>query len=221
MDNATKALLIAAAVLIAIIIIALSVRLLNVNDDSGQIAGELVQGKTGDASIRAVDEIGKIGINNTQSKTRWTLINDANDNGNPDVGDKCKIDGTNEEFYVIKTNSTTVTLLAAKCVNTSTWKQDDNYNKVAFDTKDENDNYTNVYNNASIKVLVNNYFSAWDIENTGRLLLKGELEDLLRNLTSENKAKILLNWKFWVGDGGTTIGDNKYAYAMDSRIQTW
>jgi type II secretory pathway pseudopilin PulG len=49
------------------------------------------------------------------------------------VGDYVKI-GT-EGFYVIKASSSTeeyVTLLAAKCINTSTLTQTDNYNTIAF-----------------------------------------------------------------------------------------
>ena len=64
MENSTKALLIVASVLIVIIIIALAVNLLNVNDDSAEAAGDLVQEKTTDASKTAVSEIGGVWYKN-------------------------------------------------------------------------------------------------------------------------------------------------------------
>ena len=65
MENATKALLIAAAVLIVIIIVALGVRLLNASGDStkqASEASELVQGSTKTATQKTTEEIGKIRI---------------------------------------------------------------------------------------------------------------------------------------------------------------
>ena len=198
MDNTTKALLIAAAVLIVIIIIALSVRVLNVNDDSADRAGELVQSKTGDASKRTVDEIGKIGQSGSSQESRWILINDADNSGTITVGDKYKLNGTNEEFYVIKTpveTDTTVILLTAKCINTSTWQQDDKYTRVPFSKTP----VTNIYANASIKNLVDNYVTNTLSISKGRLMTYEEARALkgtkYNNILCANPNKV----NFWLG----------------------
>lgn len=66
MENATKALLIAAAVLIAIVLVALGVNLLNsagdVSDDAGNVANALQQ-STGNAANGVVSDIGSLDIN--------------------------------------------------------------------------------------------------------------------------------------------------------------
>ena len=160
MDNVTKALLISAAGLIVIVIIALSVKLLNINSDSGKIAGELTKEKTGDASKIALDEIGKAG------KKHRTII----------IGDVYNL-GT-ESFYVIGTTQETVKLLAVKCVDTRTNKQSDNANKVVYDEGGHN-----WYNGCTIKTLVESYATnTLHLQATqGRLLKKEEAIDLRDN----------------------------------------
>lgn len=65
MENATKALLIAAAVLIAIVLIALGVGLLNSAGDSSEDAKNVanaIQNSTGAAANSLINNIGKINV---------------------------------------------------------------------------------------------------------------------------------------------------------------
>ena len=87
------------------------------------------------------------------------------------IGDYVTING--EGFYVIEnspTSQTTVKILSAKNVNTSTNKQSDNANSVIFD------NSTSVYANSSIKGLVDSYVSSLGVDvETSKLM---SIEDL-------------------------------------------
>ena len=87
---------------------------------------------------------------------QWELTTDADENGEISVGDLLSptVEGLeNEKFYVIADNGTTLTLLAERCINTSTNAQvsGSDYSKLAFD------NDSNVYNGSDIQGLVNAY----------------------------------------------------------------
>lgn len=89
----------------------------------------------------------------TTKKAKWTHTGTGTA-----VGDVYTTGG--ESFYVIDSDSETVTLLAAKCVNTNTNKQSDDYNRIAFDAGTGDGHPTNVYANATISGLVKSYFDA-------------------------------------------------------------
>lgn len=90
------------------------------------------------------------------------------------VGDYIKING--EGFYVIEDsqeNQTTVKLLAEKNVDTSTNKQSSSVNSLIFDSS------ATVYENSSIKHLVDEYVSALGVEVvSARLLTLDDMYDM-------------------------------------------
>lgn len=101
-----------------------------------------------------------------------------------------------EEFYVIGYTDDTVTLLAVKNVNTSTNKQADDANTVAFGSTDS-------YETSNIKGLVETYVTkklGLDA-NCGRLMTKKEAEDLAKEdsdkLYYHGSAKL----NYWLNAG--------------------
>ena len=121
------------------------------------------------------------------------------------IGDYITING--EGFYVIEDspiNQTTVKLLTAKFVNTSTKKQANNANPVIFD------NSTNVYANSNIKTEVASYVSSLgiDIVSSG-LLSCDDLENLKNEtyLVMKNQDEYYMS--FWLDSLGC---DDGYAW---------
>ena len=126
---------------------------------------------------------------------KWSYT-DIDEDGTINVGDVYKV-GT-ESFYVISTdNTTTVTLLAAKCVDTINNKQSDNAGSVAFDSAEP---YSNVYEESTIKPLVDSYVSSLGVTvQEGRLMLKDELKS--------GHNDIFYNKSYWLGSTTGTCAD--------------
>ena len=132
---------------------------------------------------------------------KWSYT-DIDEDGTINVGDVYKV-GT-ESFYVISTdNTTTVTLLAAKCVDTINNKQSDNAGSVAFDSAEP---YSNVYEESTIKPLVDSYVTSLHtsvIE--GRLMSKDEAEAL-----EEKHGGILYAKNFWLESNEDAVYDHAW-----------
>ncbi len=135
---------------------------------------------------------------------KWSYT-DIDEDGTINVGDVYKVD--TESFYVISTdNTTTVTLLAAKCVDTINNKQSDTASSVAFDSTEP---YSNVYEGSTIEQLVNDYVDSLGtsvIEK--RLMSKDEAEAL-----EEKHGGILYAKNFWLGSPDESY--NEYAYFVN------
>ena len=123
-----------------------------------------------------------------------------------------------ESFYLIASDSTTVTLLAVNCVDTRAKIDDEdneNYNKqrddaptVAFDTTAP---YSNVYAESTIKALVDSYVESLGVEvEEGRLLLNEDVWAIGGNPEypySTADCPDFLNEKtFWLGSPGNNNG---------------
>jgi surface antigen len=135
---------------------------------------------------------------------KWSYT-DIDEDGTINVGDVYKVGA--ESFYVISTdNTTTVTLLAAKCVDTINNKQSDTASSVAFDSTEP---YSNVYEGSTIEQLVNDYVDSLGtsvIEK--RLMSKDEAEAL-----EEKHGGILYAKNFWLGSPDESY--NEYAYFVN------
>ena len=147
------------------------------------------------ANIGAGQDYEQLIAKYTTSKAKWTHTGTGTD-----VGDVYTTGG--ENFYVIGSDSTTVTLLAANCVDTRAEVEgvaNANYNKqtetthtVAFDSTVP---YSNAYADSTIKGLVDSYVSSLGVTvQEGRLMLKDEAEALQTGHTD-----ILFAKNFWLG----------------------
>ncbi len=124
-----------------------------------------------------------------------------------------------ETFYVIENsdeNKSTVKLLSALNINTSTNKQDENADRVAFDDE------TNIYENSSIKQLVDLYVSSLGIDvQEGRLMKLDEAEALGCNSTeySSSEAPSFINtsiyWLYSAYDTEISVWD---IYGFDEEL---
>jgi len=138
------------------------------------------------------------GGNGGETTLTWTLTEWAAEDNVTGVSVGDIVTASNgESFYVIKTpeaGATTVRLLAAKCVNTSTWTQDDSYDTVAFDS------FTNEYVNASIKGLVETYVT----ETLGLNVNQGMLMEYDEAIALQSGHTDMLygtttKWNYWIG----------------------
>ena len=147
---------------------------------------------------------------------KWSYT-DIDEDGTINVGDVYKVD--TESFYVISTdNTTTVTLLATKGVDTRRYKtegvENEYYNKqtetthtVAFDSTEP---YSNAYADSTIKGLVDSYVLSLGVTvQEGRLMLKDEAE----KLESEYHTGILYAKSFWLGSPDESY--EEYAYFVN------
>ncbi len=153
---------------------------------------------------------------------KWSYT-DIDEDGTINVGDVYKVD--TESFYVISTdNTTTVTLLAAKCVDTRRYKtegvENEYYNKqtetthtVAFDSTEP---YSNAYADSTIKGLVDSYVSSLGVTvQEGRLMLKDEAVALQQT----GHKDILFAKNFWLGSPYESIpGQARVVFAGDRSL---
>ena len=176
---------------------------INITDTTGTAKGSLKKAlleefgtdfsgyQTGNGKVTLNGKIYSISTNGSVTEPQWKIDID-NGNVGLTIGDLLvpTVPGLeNEKFYVIADNGTTLTLLAERCVSTTTNTQvpDDTYSTPAFDDS------SNVYNGSDIQVLVNNYvgtLTGLDLEDVevaynttkvtdvkGRLMWKEEAED--------------------------------------------
>ena len=134
--------------------------------------------------------------NEDEVTAQWTFATggDIDSSGTLTEGDLVQptnTDLSNEKFYVIEKDSTTVTLLAEKCVKTSSgegqYTQMDNAGTLAFDS-DPNVYYTDSTHYASIKGHVDAYASR--LETAGLTLENVEVSED-PNVTATAKARLM------------------------------
>lgn len=123
------------------------------------------------------------------------------------VGQTVTIGEDEEEFYVIEDSdehTSTVKLLAAQNVDTTTNKQSASASPVAFDSTNTTNDYN--YDNANIptiKPLVNSYVSSLGVTvQEGRLMLLEEVVALggdAENYTTEDCPSFINATNFWLG----------------------
>ena len=157
-------------------------------------------------------------INITETK-QWNITTDNDSDGNPDVGDLLAptVDGlSNEKFYVIADNGTSLTLLAERCINTSSKTQVNS----GYSTSDFDDN-SNIYNGSTIQGLVNTYvgnLTGLTLENVeveeggnpvsgvkGRLMWHGEATALVTTYSDVIYGPTTARLDYWLGSA-----DNRY-----------
>ena len=153
--------------------------------------------------------------NEDEVTAQWTFATggDIDSSGTLTEGDLVQptnTDLSNEKFYVIEKDSTTVTLLAEKCVKTSSgegqYTQMDNAGTLAFDS-DTNVYYTDSTHYASIKGHVDAYASR--LETVGLTLENVEVSED-SNVTATAKARLMWGTANGSGTGeiGTLLGSN-------------
>lgn len=141
---------------------------------------------------------------------------------------------SNEKFYVIADDGTTLTLLAERCISTITNAQvNSGYSTVVFDDS------SNVYDGSDIQELVNTYvtttLTGLDLENVevayntdevtdvkGRLMWKEETEDTtfaaLTNYSDILYGQSTARINYWLGSPGVSSTD--YAWRVDGDRET-